>query len=132
MTASLQQRLQIFSKTQVFLAALAFARAKSTAERRIENAGYRHRLLPAILQNGARLGQRGSFGSMTRREASQPQTKLSFDLTLASPDMSPKHYKAVIDLPGIDQVVALAPAEIDAIETREITPYLWVHPNEER
>jgi hypothetical protein len=47
-TAPLQQRLQIFSETQVFLAALAFARAKGTAERRIENAGYRHRLFPAI------------------------------------------------------------------------------------
>jgi hypothetical protein len=79
----LQQRLQSFSKTQVFLAALAFARAKGTAERRIENAGYRH--------NGARLGQQRSFVSMARPEASQPHIKLSFDLTLASPDMSPKH-----------------------------------------
>jgi hypothetical protein len=81
----------MFSKTQVFLAALAFARAKGTAERRIENVGYRYRLFPAILDNGARLGQRRSFVSMARREASQPQIKLSFDLTLASPDMSPKH-----------------------------------------
>jgi hypothetical protein len=43
----LQQRLQIFSETQVFLATLAFARAKGTAERRIENTGYT-RLFPAI------------------------------------------------------------------------------------
>jgi hypothetical protein len=38
-TAPLQQRLQIFSKIRAFFTALTFARAKGTAERRIENAG---------------------------------------------------------------------------------------------
>jgi hypothetical protein len=90
-TAPLQQRLQIFLKSRVFLAALAFARAKSTAGRRIENAGYRHRLFPAILPTGRDLVS-GVLSFQWRAEKPlNPQIKLSFGLTLASPDMSPKH-----------------------------------------
>ncbi|MBT1517539.1 hypothetical protein KIP88_45520 [Bradyrhizobium sp. SRL28] len=79
-----------FLKTQVLLAALAFARAKGT-ERRIENAGFRDRVFPRNYATGRDLVSGVLFVSMARREVSQPQIKLSFDLTLASPDMSPEH-----------------------------------------
>jgi hypothetical protein len=52
---------------QVFLVALDFARAKGAAERLIENAGYRHRLLPRK-HNRARLGRRRCFVLMAREK----------------------------------------------------------------
>jgi hypothetical protein len=74
----LQQRLQIFSETQVFLATLAFARAKGAAERRIENAGYRH---PAIPRNFTQRGETWSatffrFNGAPRSLSTSDQIKL--------------------------------------------------------